>query len=482
MAAKSLSDFQSGGFLRDEMISDRDLLVQFVEQGAEAAFAAMVERHVNEVFSTALRRLGGDRRLAEDATQEVFVALARQAGAIRSGERLAGWLHRHTCFVTANLVRSEQRRKSRELTAAEMTNATDTDQWKSVAPMLDSMIDNLPAPDREAILLRFFSQDSLESIGCVLGVSEDAAQKRISRAVEKLGALFRKNGITLSSTALLSLLTTKSVAAAPLGLACAITVNALAGATITTVTAGTVLVGKIKAGAALALIGAAVIGPIGVQYRSNARLKRENVSLQAQLQKQESKPIGHGPEEAAPRTQSPATEATAEVLQLRGQIGVLRAELAAKTNTPRRMQVLSESEFEDFEPSLKPDEVRQILTFDSLHDAGSKTPEATMQTYLWTVGQTLNPDRFTNANERVKQLVYTRAGARYGGFAPDVKADPLLDSKFVKIEAITYETDNHAKIKVNGYNDVQGYQRGTVYSLVREGEEWKMDFGIGLPR
>jgi DNA-directed RNA polymerase specialized sigma24 family protein len=97
------------------MISDREFLDQFLKQGSEDAFSAIVERYVNAVFSAALRRLGGDSSLAQDATQEVFSALARQASSIRAANGLGGWLHRHTCFITANIVRSEQRRKTREL-------------------------------------------------------------------------------------------------------------------------------------------------------------------------------------------------------------------------------------------------------------------------------------------------------------------------------------------------------------------------------
>jgi hypothetical protein len=62
------------------MAEDAELLRRYVDHRDEAAFTNLVGRHVNGVYSSALRRVGGDAHLAEDIVQQVFAALARKAG------------------------------------------------------------------------------------------------------------------------------------------------------------------------------------------------------------------------------------------------------------------------------------------------------------------------------------------------------------------------------------------------------------------
>jgi RNA polymerase sigma factor (sigma-70 family) len=208
------------------------LLREYADHGDEAAFRELVERYIDLVYSAAVRRVGGDANLARDVTQTVFTDLARKARSLRRVELLGGWLHRHTGFVAAGMVRSERRRQIREQEAAHMNALNDSPDvlWQQLAPVLDETIDLLTPPDRQAILLRFFERRDFRSIGTALGISDDAAQKRVSRALEKLRELLARQGVTLSLVLLGTLMAGRVVKAAPAGLAAQVASLALAGA------------------------------------------------------------------------------------------------------------------------------------------------------------------------------------------------------------------------------------------------------------
>ena len=208
------------------------LLRNYAEHGNEAAFRELVERYVDFVYSTAVRRVGGDASLAQDVTQRVFADLALKARTLRKLEFLGGWLHRHTGFVASNMVRSEQRRQVREQEAAQMNAISESPDslWQQLEPLLDDTIEQLEPPDRQAILLRFFERRDFRSVGNALGISDDAAQKRVSRAIEKLRSLLVERGVTLSAVLLATLLAGRIINAAPAGLAAQAAKFALAGA------------------------------------------------------------------------------------------------------------------------------------------------------------------------------------------------------------------------------------------------------------
>lgn len=199
----------------------------YAQDGCEQAFESLVARHVDLVYATALRRANGDTHKAEDAAQIVFTDLAKKARSLPPDVRLSGWLHRHVCFVVSNLIRSEQRRLNRENTALEMHAYSTEAGWNQLAPVVDEAIEQLEASDRDAIMLRFFERCDLSSVGAALGINADAAQKRVSRALDKLRVLLAQEGVVLSATALMALLATQSQAAAPAGLAASLARTAL---------------------------------------------------------------------------------------------------------------------------------------------------------------------------------------------------------------------------------------------------------------
>src|SRR5271168_4347517 len=137
------------------MTDSQKLLADYLRDGSEQAFRELVARYLDLVYSTAVRLAGGDTHLAEDVAQIVFVDLARMAKSLSSEVRLGGWLHRHTCFVAAKILRGERRRQSRERQAAEMNALQNHSEAHlgQIAPILDEAINQLGAADRTAVVL-----------------------------------------------------------------------------------------------------------------------------------------------------------------------------------------------------------------------------------------------------------------------------------------------------------------------------------------
>src|SRR5947207_13224664 len=214
--------------------TDQQLLRDYTGRRSEAAFAELVRRHVDFVYSAALRMVR-DAHLAEDVAQGVFVALAENAQQLRERPALSGWLHRTAQNLAANTVRSDVRRRAREQEAAAMNELHDPDAvWEHIAPHLDNALGELNEADRDALLLRYFQRQSAREMAQTLGTSEDAAQKRVSRAVERLREFLAKRGVTVGASGLVVVISANAVQAAPVGLAVTISTAALAGTTIVT--------------------------------------------------------------------------------------------------------------------------------------------------------------------------------------------------------------------------------------------------------
>lgn len=207
---------------------DVDLLREYVANHSETAFRTLVERHVDMVYATALRQVG-DAQLAEEATQAVFITLAQKARGLSSSTILAGWLFHAAQFAAAKVQRTELRRKHWEQQAAQMEpNPSDSAAaWEQMAPQLNEALNELKAPDRDALLLRFFESKTMAQVGSALGTSEGAAKMRVARALEQLRGIFQARGIALPVALLAAALSTATTQAAPIGLAATITASAL---------------------------------------------------------------------------------------------------------------------------------------------------------------------------------------------------------------------------------------------------------------
>ncbi len=249
---------------------DHALLLEFVSHDSESAFAELVARHVDKVYSVALRRTGNPHH-AEEITQAVFVILARKARALGKGVVLTGWLYETARLTSLTFIRGEIRRAQREQEAYMQTlpEAAESETWSQIAPLLEAGMAGLSETDRHAIVLRFFDGRSLHDVGTALGASEDAAKKRVNRSVEKLRRFLSRRGVIIPAALLTTMLAAHSVHAAPAGLATAVSAAALAkgaaasASTLTLAKGALKLMAWTKAKLAIITVAAAVVVTAG---------------------------------------------------------------------------------------------------------------------------------------------------------------------------------------------------------------------------
>jgi RNA polymerase sigma factor (sigma-70 family) len=213
-------------------LTDAQLLRDYARTGSERAFGEIVSRHTNLVYSAALRQ-SGSPELAREITQDVFTDLARKAPALAAtlhdDAALGGWLYKGTRYLTLNALRDERRRVAREQKLMHEVDSTpDADEWARVAPVLDEAMAGLNDTEREAVVLRYFQNLDFQSVGRALGVSDDTAQKRVTRAVEHLRELLAKRGVAVGGSGFAMLLAANSVQAVPVGLSQAISAGVFA--------------------------------------------------------------------------------------------------------------------------------------------------------------------------------------------------------------------------------------------------------------
>ncbi len=215
---------------------DADLLREFAASHSQLAFRTVVERYQDMVFGTARRRLGDDQS-AFDVAQNVFTALAKKAPWLSARSSVGGWLYKSTLMEAARRQRDDLRRYKRERRYAEEMNIRGTNddvedepQLKTLTPVLDDALNRLSESDREAILLRFFRGLSLRDTGVALGTTEEAARKRVSRALDRLNSIFKRKGVVMPTALLMTAALPKMAAqaAAPAGFAAKVTAAAAA--------------------------------------------------------------------------------------------------------------------------------------------------------------------------------------------------------------------------------------------------------------
>ena len=202
------------------MTDDMALVREYARGNSEEAFATLVSRHVNLVYSVALR-LVRDPHLAEEITQAVFIILARKAGSLGPKTILSGWLCRTARYASADALKNQRRRERREQEAYMQSILNDTESsnaWMQIAPLLDTAMAQLGDRDHNAVVLRFFEGRNFKDVSAALGTSEDGAKMRVNRALEKLRKFFTKRGVTLSAALIAGAVSANSVQAAPAGL------------------------------------------------------------------------------------------------------------------------------------------------------------------------------------------------------------------------------------------------------------------------
>ena len=210
------------------MNDDLTLLREYGRRNSEEAFAALVSRHVNLVYSVALRQVR-DPHLAEEITQAVFIILARKAESLGPKTILPGWLCRTARYASANALTIQRRRQRREQEAhmQSILNEPESETWQQIAPLLDGAMEKLGQKDHDAVVLRFFEGRNFKEVGAALGASEDAAKMRVNRALDKLRKFFTKRGVSSTTAIIAGVISANSVQAAPVALAKSVTAVAI---------------------------------------------------------------------------------------------------------------------------------------------------------------------------------------------------------------------------------------------------------------
>ena len=311
------------------MKPDPELLALFARTNSEYAFAELVRRHVNLVFSAALRQVGGDSHLAQDVAQTVFTDLARKAGGLARHKSLTGWLYTSANFAAAKLIRGEVRRRGREeafMREPIFEHAPDAD-WDKIRPVLDAAMHELRDADREAVLLRYFENRPFAEVGAQLGLNENAARMRVERALEKLRGILARRGVTTAS-AFASALSAHAVQVAPANLTAAFTVTAMASAKIGTFTLFNMMSAtQLKLGLAVLVVTGGTTAFV-LQQQTLEKVRAENGRLQQQITELQAQNTGAPMPSADPGNLSKAPDDSSnELLKLRGEVGVLQRQV-----------------------------------------------------------------------------------------------------------------------------------------------------------
>lgn len=268
------------------MTANEELLNRYTREASHEAFTELVNRHLPLVQGVALRIGNGDLHFAKDVAQVVFMDLAVNGGRVKPGMPLAGWLYRHTCFTALKALRANQRRATREGKAmTHMNDAREAPSGEDVASKLDEAMLDLAEEDRTALVLRYFQRCDLREVGRALGVGEDAAQKRVSRAVERLREILGRKGCAASGALLAAVLgagipsstalVASEVAGAALGMASAAKLGLGAAAAAS--------VGNLAAGVAATTLAVCMAGALWWQGREMSRALQTAESLSEEL-------------------------------------------------------------------------------------------------------------------------------------------------------------------------------------------------------
>jgi len=470
--------------------TDGELLLEYGRTGTNAAFEELVHRHVDLVYATAFR-VSRDANLAEDVTQRVFVALTRNARRLQHRTVLAGWLHETARNFAITTVRSEERRRRREQEAVTMGHLDPSehdDAWDQVAPHLDRALRELSEPDRDVILLRFFERKTAREIGERLSISEEAAQKRADRALERLRAIFASRGVALSAAGLAGLLSVQTVQSAPVGLAASvIAASGTAGFLVpATSTLGLIMAStKVKIGLAVVLM-AGVSAPLVIQHQAGSRLREElavlrqrNAELDRRLLERPSpsSPLDGPGGQGRPQERD-------ELLRLRAEVGSLRSQASnlasARSGTATANAPVTSGSEEPPVPAA------------SWANVGLATPRTALQTLSWAKA---NRDAGTLVSALAWADEQTRASletlfaaapetvrAQHGsveGFLLNVVAEPWVRSgsnRIVSYRVVAETTEGETSALEVEWGFEGGHTKTEPVRLIRVGEDWREPF------
>ena len=465
-------------------LDDAALLREYVENRSDEAFAALVTKYINLVYSVAMRCVGNPHQ-AEEITQAVFIILARKAPQLRHQRALSSWLFQTTRLTANNSIRTEIRRQRREQEAYMQSTANEpNDQaWCQIAPLLDAAVEALGEKERRAVLLRFYEGRNLRDVGLALGASEAAAEKRVSRAVDKLRRFFARRGVTVSVGAIAVAVSANSAQAAPVGLAK--TISAIAAANGATASASTLTLikgalkvmawTKTQAAVTAGIVAISVVAPFLLEHQAQGKLRGLDDWLQAQRAQIKSLRVDNETLSRIAANVSLTQKQAADLEKLRGEVDALqvRANPAAKLQeekhrldnslNPRTdMQIKEQAiakitygknwviafyQFAQKNQGQFPTNFDQAAEF--LSDEGKKETKVT--TDQFDIVFTGSPSAISNA----KDIIALR----------EKEAWPTARGQWAKAYAFA---DGHCEIHSEPQNDFSTYENAHMMSQLRE--------------
>lgn len=464
--------------------TDLELLMRYARQQSEDAFTEIVRRHLALVFSAALRQVRSPQ-LAEEIAQCVFIELARRSLRLKPDTVLAAWLYQVTRRKVVDVARRETSRQQRERIATEM-NATNADSvdWANIEPLLDEAMGELGEIDRTAVLLRYFENKSLREVGGALGVSENAAQKRLTRALDDLREFFSRRDVTVREGGLISVIATNAVQAAPAALVGTISTAAtLAGTSLKT--CATTAATKAIAMTTLqkTLIGATLAVAVGTglyEARQTAHLKQENrllrnslAPLALQIQQLENERDAAARQLDVLRGDNERLNlGTVEVPRLRGEIASLRRQLHENQRLRRpdgsppesilasENPVSKESAHDIVKPDFYPPEL--------WGDKGLASPQNSSLTFLGAL-------RYGDAEQYSASLGKTNVQK-----LPIEWANALIKVKGSHISETQISADGLPMVEIR-HEMEDGVDTRTWLTFQKSGDEWRIKSIIGYP-
>jgi RNA polymerase sigma factor (sigma-70 family) len=360
------------------MNGDAELLSRYAAERSEAAFAELTRRHLDLVYSAALRMMNGDAHSAQDITQQVFTELAALAPRLSRHPALVGWLYTATRRMALRAHRTERRRKAREQEAQTMHELLQDDSpaadWSRLSPVIEDAVHELCEKDRIAILLRFFQNKSFQEVGAELSLTENAARMRLDRAVDKLRRKLVRRSITTTTAGLAAVVPANAVHMAPAGLAASVSAVAMAGcaldaSSLFAITKTITMTTMQKTIAATTLAVAVGTGIYAVRQASQLRerlqtLQQKQAPLVAQVQELQQQRGQLTNQLAALREENVRLQSgqrTSEVLKLRGQVGALRQSLSSAAEPPSvgTAKLMNDSSMRDY---LRQSQLRAFRT------------------------------------------------------------------------------------------------------------------------
>ena len=430
---------------------DRNLLREYAEGRSQDAFARLVNRHLNLVYSAALRIVRSPQ-LAEEVAQSAFTDLARNADKVKSDTVLSAWLYRVAYRTAVDVVRRESRRQNREQQAAELAAMySESPEWTRIEPLLDEGMATLDETDRAAVLLRYFEGKSLREVGQALGTNEDATQKRVSRAVDRLRGFFAKRGVAIGAGGLVVVISANAVQAAPAGLAASISSAAvLAGKALAT--AGTVTkvitMTTLQKTLIAAAVAAAVATPLAIQHRAQIKLREENESLRRDVGRVSFENTRLSNQLVQAAAVPPSSGPTAAEIQTQ------RASSQDKP-PPRTDRSKGKTNF----PAVLAAPTVELTPPESWANVGKAAPKAALQTLYWAMSQ--------HDTKTFSETLAWEPGAEAEAEALFAAAPKPVQDRFVNVDGVVYAMFTHVP-PISGFAVVSENVAGDDGALVEQ--------------